>query len=47
MEHEESEGAQLKYIFNYSGSNNIGSVGTKLLVKAELPLLQKLHTGIP
>ena len=33
------------YISYYSGQNNIGSTGAKLLVKAELPLLQKLLIG--
>ena len=30
------------YISYYSDWNNIGSTGVKLLVKAELPLLQNL-----
>ena len=38
-----SEVAQVKYTFYYSGLNNIGSTGIKLLIKAELPLLQKLQ----
>ena len=33
------------YIYFYSDWNNIGSVGMKLLIKAELPLLQKLGIG--
>ena len=33
------------YGFTKLGYNNIGSVGVKLLIKAELPLLQKLWIG--
>ena len=39
--------SQLKELYlsafsNYPGGNNIGSKGAKLLIKAELPLLEKL-----
>ena len=40
-----AEGAQPMYISYYSDDNNIGSTGAKLLVKAELPLLQELQLG--
>ena len=42
LQDEPTEEARLMYIFYYSDYNNIGSVGTKLLIKAELPLLQTL-----
>ena len=45
VEYEPNEGALLMYIFYDSGNNNIGSVGTKLLIKAELPLLKRLRIG--
>ena len=45
LQNEPAEGAQPRYISYYSDGNNIGSTGVKLLVKAELPLLQKLRIG--
>ena len=42
---EPAELSQPMYIFYYSDWNNIGSAGMKLLIKAELPLLQTLWIG--
>lgn len=36
---DQTEGAQIRYITYYPGSNNVGSTGIKLLIKAELLLL--------
>lgn len=42
---EPTEGAVFKCIFYHSGKNNLGKAGARLLVKAELPLLEKLFLG--
>ena len=41
-----TESALAMYVFfYYSDENNIGIVGTKLLIKAEMPLLERLWLG--
>ena len=35
----------LSILFGHIAQNNIGSVGAKFLIKAELPQLEKLYLG--